>query len=315
MSLVLMCLNLASASYGPRNISSAFHRELEGGGDGGDYHPRFVVFSLPSESILFIAVRGSVEVPDFNAVLDFNASPFLGGHFVHSGALRSAQWLLGQLDPLISAWRGRIILTGHSLGGTTAAVAAMLLRFDRSNTNVSAICFATFPAISQSLAPDTQSFITTFVVNQDVIPSLNPGNFRAIFGSLLQAGNDEHKGATMLRGVIEKFAESLMANGADSSQTTNISESVKRESIKLTARLLINIKAMGKAGKIVNPGVVYHVIITDNVPDVILFNENVPLGNILELFSGIRDHFIGTYRQVLGQAAKATYPAPKVSGK
>jgi hypothetical protein len=191
----------------------------------------------------------------------------------------------------------------------------MILRFERGNTNVSAICFATFPAVSQSLARDTQSFITTFVVNQDVIPSLNPGNFRAIFGSLLQAGDDERKGARMLREVIEKFAESLMANGANASQTTNLSESVKRESIKLTARLVINIKAMGKAGKIVNPGVVYHVIITDNVPDVVLFDENVPLGNILELFSGIRDHFIGTYRQVLGQATRASYPAPKVTPK
>jgi hypothetical protein len=35
--------------------------------DGWDNHPRFVVFSLPSDSILFVVVRGSVEVADFTA--------------------------------------------------------------------------------------------------------------------------------------------------------------------------------------------------------------------------------------------------------
>jgi hypothetical protein len=57
-----------------------------------------------------------------------------------------------------------------------------------------------------------------------------------------------------------------------------------------------------------NPGAAYHVILTDGIPDVILFDEKVRLSNILELFGGLQDHLMPAYKATLSRSMKAKYP-------
>jgi hypothetical protein len=309
MSLVMLCLNLASSSYDNRTIPSTFRRVLDSGGSD-DYQPRF--FAAAAGAHLYVAVRGSVEISDFNAVLDFNPTPFLGAHHAHAGALKCADWVLEQCAALVAGCRGAIIFTGHSIGGTVASLCAARLRLERGRADVCAICFATLPAVSPSLSALMRPFVTTFVVSQDVIPCLNPGNFRAVFQVFLAGRKGDGLPAPDLGAVVEKFAQALITKDTGAPRTDAVMREVKRQSAKLGARLLVNLGLMGKAGKVVNPGVVYHVIITDGRPDVQFFDENVPLQSIFEIFSGIGDHFIGKYRQVLAQCMSAKYPDPKI---
>jgi hypothetical protein len=304
----MLCLNLASSSYDDRPIPKSFHRRIDLGGNS-DYQPRFVAATHGTE--LFIAIRGSVEITDFNAVIDFNPTPFLESHHAHSGALKCADWVLEQCESILSNWTGKIVFTGHSIGGTIASLCAARLRLDRGNSKVYAICFATLPAVSEGLGKMMGKFVTTFVVNQDIIPSLNPGNFRAIFQVFLTAKGKDGGTSLDLGEIVQKFAESLIMKDSGAVKTEAVMKQIKMHSAKLGARLLVNLGLMGKAGKVVNPGVVYHAIITDGVPDVQFFDENVPLESIFELFSGLTDHFIGTYRKVLGNCMRAKYPEPQ----
>jgi hypothetical protein len=309
MSLVMLCLNLASSSYDDRRIPASFRRLVDMGGNA-DYQPRF--FAALHGPDLYVAIRGSVEITDFNAVLDFNPAPFLESHHAHSGALKCADWVLEQCDAIISNCTGTVVFTGHSIGGTIASLCAARLRLDKGNSNVYATCFATLPAVSEGLGKLLRPFVTTFVVNQDIIPSLNPGNFRAVFQVFLTPPGKDGLKTPDLGGIVEKFAESLIIKDSGTPKTEAVMREIRLHSAKLGARLLVNLGLMGKAGKVINPGVVYHVIITDGVPDVQFFDENVPLENIFEIFSGLKDHFIGTYRKVLGSCMRTKFPDPKL---
>jgi hypothetical protein len=309
MTLVMLCLNLASSSYDNRTLPAIFRIVLDSGGSTY-YQPRFFVAS--SGPNLYIAIRGSVEISDFNAVLDFNPAPFLETHHAHAGALKCADWVLAQCAALLADCRGTIVFTGHSIGGTVASLCAARMRLERKNPNVSAVCFATLPAVTQSLSKLMRPFVTTFVVGQDIIPCLNPGNFRAVFQVFLAGKGQKGLPAPDLGSIVEKFAEAMIMKDTGAPRTDAVMREVKQHSAKLGARLLVNLGLMGKAGKIVNPGVVYHVIITDGRPDVQFFDENVPIESIFEIFSGITDHFIGKYRRVLGQCMRAKYPQPKL---
>jgi predicted esterase len=305
MTLALLCLNLASKTYDDRNLSASFTTLLDEGGNGSDYHPRFLVIRKGSD--LFIAVRGSVEISDFHSVLDFRSVEFLTKFRVHRGAFVSAKWLLKKCRPLISEHSGNIIFTGHSFGGSVAAVAAAMLRLGEDLPRVSAYCFATLPAFSVELSKQSQSFITTWVVNQDAIPSLNPRNIKTIFESLGPVRTSD-QGQSAIAKLVESFAESMLTQANKIPKTEELSAKIREESLKLATRVSINLNVVEQGGKLVNPGAAYHVIITDNVPNVIQYDENVPLESILEIFAGIKDHMIGIYRNVLGRSMKAKYP-------
>ena len=305
MTLALLCLNLAGRMYDNRTLSHSFELILEAGGYE-DYQPRFAVFKRYSE--LFISIRGSTEISDFNTILDFNAVPFTTGK-VHSGCLSGARWILEQLRPILANWNGPIIFTGHSMGGSIATVCAAILRIEEDRKSASAFCFGSLPCFSDDVSRAIRRFVTTFVVNRDIVPSLNPMNIKNVVEAIV-SNSDNGKGALLLNSAVESFAEAMITGDvskkADPDSPTLAR--IKEESNKLTARIMVNVRRAGEIGKLVNPGTVYHVIITDGVPNVIIFDENVPLENILEVFSGLRDHMINTYRQVLSRSMRAKYP-------
>ena len=305
MSLALLCLNLAGRMYDNRTLSPSFEMILEIGGFN-DYEPRFAVFKRYNE--LFVAIRGSTDISDFNTILDFNAVPFSTGK-AHAGCISAARWMIKHLQPIIDSWTGPIIFTGHSMGGSIAAVCAAILRIESDDARASAFCFGSLPCFSPDVSHAIRSYVTGFVVNRDIVPSLNPINIKNVVEAIVSHG-DDGSGAHLLNSAVESFAEAMVTGDVRkrADPTSPIMARIKEESNKLTARIMVNARRAGEIGKLVNPGTVYHVILTDGEPNVVIFDENVPLENILEVFSGLRDHMIGTYRQVLSHAMRAKYP-------
>jgi hypothetical protein len=145
-------------------------------------------------------------------------------------------------------------------------------------------------------------------VGQDVIPSLSPGNIRAVFDSILTSTDKPEAGAGLIGKVVEQMAEKLILGERSSPKSDEVMKRIKLESVKLSTRILVNMRLSVGEEPLVNPGVCYHVILTDGLPDVILFNENVRMSHILEVFGGLKDHMIGTYRATLAKSMKAKYP-------
>mmetsp|Transcript_38042 Transcript_38042/g.120113 ORF Transcript_38042/g.120113 Transcript_38042/m.120113 type:complete len:269 (-) Transcript_38042:145-951(-) len=76
---------------------------------------------------LVVGVRGLDEVSDVFTAIDADPAPLLDGTF-HRGALRGADWLLGEIQPYLDELRpASVYLLGHSLGGAVATAAAVRL--------------------------------------------------------------------------------------------------------------------------------------------------------------------------------------------
>ncbi|XP_058084224.1 uncharacterized protein LOC131231890 isoform X2 [Magnolia sinica] len=86
----------------------------------------------------------------------------------------------------------RLRLVGHSLGGAAAALLAILLR-KRSEKElgfspdiVSAIGFGTPPCVSKELAENCASYVSTVVLQDDIIPRLSAASLARLRNEILQ---------------------------------------------------------------------------------------------------------------------------------
>jgi len=140
-----------------------------------------------------LAIRGSLSLEDY--VVNLNVEPeelgavgaeygFDGsGEYCHKGYLARAKWLCndlnqhGILDELLDRDSGRyrdytLRVQGHSLGAGTAAPVALMLR--NKYPDLRCLCFAPPGGLfSKDLAARCEDFVTTYVVNTDLVPRIS----------------------------------------------------------------------------------------------------------------------------------------------
>ncbi|KAK3031652.1 LOW QUALITY PROTEIN: hypothetical protein RJ639_035020 [Escallonia herrerae] len=86
----------------------------------------------------------------------------------------------------------RLRLVGHSLGGATAALLATMLRkksieeLGFSPDIVSAVGFGTPPCVSKELAESCSDYVTTIVMQDDIIPRLSGASLTRLRNEILQ---------------------------------------------------------------------------------------------------------------------------------
>mmetsp|Transcript_23663 Transcript_23663/g.54323 ORF Transcript_23663/g.54323 Transcript_23663/m.54323 type:complete len:496 (+) Transcript_23663:500-1987(+) len=132
---------------------------------------------------VIVVIRGSKEVFDFLTDAHLVATDFQGGK-AHDGILQSSQWLidlysddLKRLSRKLRPKNGKKIMklwfVGHSLGGGTAALAAMLFHERKQYAkwiDAEAIGFGTPSLVSPELSYQYQDIVTTVVNDADVVP-------------------------------------------------------------------------------------------------------------------------------------------------
>lgn len=96
----------------------------------------------------------------------------------HAGVLRSARNLFHRIrDTVLVAIRENpgfeLMVTGHSLGGATAAVLALIMRDDPEFPRALAFAFAPLPCLTYDLAELTASFTITVINGPDIVPRLS----------------------------------------------------------------------------------------------------------------------------------------------
>merc|ERR1712137_224646 len=147
-----------------------------------DFHPaHFVAVDHRSESIIF-AIRGTFHLKDALTDLIARSVTFQSGE-AHGGMLKCARKKLEVvkdilLDTLKKYPGYRLVVTGHSLGAGTASLLTMLLKKEYPYLNIHCYAYAPPCVLDVALSHECNSFITSFVLDNDIVPRLSYGSMQ-----------------------------------------------------------------------------------------------------------------------------------------
>ncbi|KAJ4956110.1 hypothetical protein NE237_012893 [Protea cynaroides] len=149
--------------------------------------------------LVIFAIRGTHTVYDLitNIASSSDQEVTFEGFSTHFGTAEAARWFLHHeiktLRKCLKKHEGfRLRLVGHSLGGAAAALLAIMLRKKSSEELgfspdiVSAIGFATPPCVSKELAESCSSYVSTVVLQDDIVPRLSVASLARLRNEILQ---------------------------------------------------------------------------------------------------------------------------------
>ena len=139
-----------------------------------------VFFALSHGDDLYLAVRGSQEQPDFDTYEENQEIKTRFGTF-HSGYFKAAMNVYSKAYTLIRNCKGNIYCVGHSYGGSTSQILAIIIKSLVPEAKVLAIAFGPVTCIDPITADKYKDNIITIVNKGDIFPTLTINNFRNLF--------------------------------------------------------------------------------------------------------------------------------------
>uniref|UniRef100_A0A1J3G9G3 Sn1-specific diacylglycerol lipase alpha n=1 Tax=Noccaea caerulescens TaxID=107243 RepID=A0A1J3G9G3_NOCCA len=156
---------------------------------GVDHRRKLVVFGIRGTHTIYDLITDIVSSSDEEVTFE--------GFSTHFGTAEAARWFLNHelqtIRRCLERYEGyKLRLVGHSLGGATASVMAIMLRkmpreelgFD--SDIISAVGYATPPCVSKDLAENCSEFVTTIVMQDDIIPRLSTASLARLRDEILQ---------------------------------------------------------------------------------------------------------------------------------
>ncbi|XP_062382273.1 diacylglycerol lipase-beta [Sardina pilchardus] len=158
--------------------------------------PFFVALDHKKESVL-VAVRGTLSLKDVLTDLSAECENLpiegvSGASYAHKGISQAAHYIYKRLvnDGILRqafsiAPEYRLVITGHSLGGGTAAILAVLLR----NMYPTLQCYAFSPPgglMSKALAEYSKEFVVSVVLGKDLVARLSLPNMEDLKRRILK---------------------------------------------------------------------------------------------------------------------------------
>lgn len=160
--------------------------------------PAYYIAVDTRQKLLILGIRGTSSVHDLitDLVSHSEEEVTFDGGSVHYGTAQAAEWFimneLGTLRSHLQKHIGfRLRLVGHSLGGATASLLAMMLRQKSEEelgfcpSIVSAVAFACPPCVSKTLAVQSADFIRTIVLQDDVISRISAASLDRLRNEIL----------------------------------------------------------------------------------------------------------------------------------
>ncbi|EAX89041.1 Lipase family protein [Trichomonas vaginalis G3] len=157
------------------------------------YKPHFYV--VDKESTLYIVTRSTSSKEDW--LTNFEATEVqcqFGSTTTrcHKGFYRSAQYVYNISKDYMSNYTGKIVITGHSLGGAiTSIVTHMALTDpDLADKDIIGIAYAPPPAM-EYVPPNIRSKLAAFMNSDDIVPRLSYPNILATYYDQISIGGSE----------------------------------------------------------------------------------------------------------------------------
>lgn len=156
---------------------------------GVDHRRKLVVFGIRGTHTIYDLITDIVSSSDDEVTFE--------GYSTHFGTAEAARWFLNHelqtIRRCLERYEGyKLRLVGHSLGGAIASLMAIMLRkmpreelgFDAEI--ISAVGYATPPCVSRELAENCSEFVTTIVMQDDIIPRLSTASLARLRDEILQ---------------------------------------------------------------------------------------------------------------------------------
>ncbi|XP_010679220.2 uncharacterized protein LOC104894639 isoform X3 [Beta vulgaris subsp. vulgaris] len=161
--------------------------------------PGYYIGIDPRRKLVILGIRGTHTVYDLvtDIVSTSDGDVTFDGFSTHFGTAEAARWFLnhelGTIKKCLHQHEGfRLRLVGHSLGASTASLLAMMLR-KKSATElgfdpniVTAVGIATPPCVSKELAESCCDYVTTVVMQDDIVPRLSVASLARLRNEIIQ---------------------------------------------------------------------------------------------------------------------------------
>ncbi|KAF0911485.1 hypothetical protein E2562_011134 [Oryza meyeriana var. granulata] len=167
--------------------------------DSSILRPGYYIAIDPRTKLVILGIRGTHTVydlvTDLIALSDKKVSP--KGFSTHFGTYEAARWYLrhelGIIKKCLEKHKDyKLRLVGHSLGGASAALLAIMLRkkskeeLGFSPDIISAVGYGTPPCVSREIAQSCASYVSTVVLQDDIIPRLSAASLARLRAEILK---------------------------------------------------------------------------------------------------------------------------------
>ncbi|CAK7346435.1 unnamed protein product [Dovyalis caffra] len=167
--------------------------------DSSVMRPGYYIAIDPRKKLVIVGIRGTHTVYDLitDIVSSSDGGVTFEGYSTHFGTAEAARWFLshemGTIRKCLEKYEGfSLRLVGHSLGAATASLLAIMLR-EKSPKElgfnpdiVTAVGYATPPCVSREVAESCSDFVTTVVMQDDIIPRLSAASLGRLRNEILQ---------------------------------------------------------------------------------------------------------------------------------
>ncbi|XP_009394752.2 uncharacterized protein LOC103980168 isoform X3 [Musa acuminata AAA Group] len=255
----------------------------------------YIGIDTRNKQVIF-GIRGTHNVYDLitDIVSSSNQEVSFEGFSTHFGTAEAARWYLhhelGTVQKLLGKHKDyKLRLVGHSLGGASAALLAIMLRKQSADKLgfdpdiVSAVGFGTPPCVSKELAESCASYVTTVVLQDDIIPRLSIVSLTRLRNEILEAdwmsvlGKEDWKGIVDLVTNAKQVVSSVqdvarkvtyfakLRNTSNSSEAIQGKDSVASMKFNTDARAIVE-QQEALPEELFVPGTIYY--LKRNVDDI-----------------------------------------------
>eukprot|EP01125_Pyxidicula_operculata_P020779 TRINITY_DN777_c0_g1_i1.p1 TRINITY_DN777_c0_g1~~TRINITY_DN777_c0_g1_i1.p1 ORF type:complete len:411 (+),score=75.28 TRINITY_DN777_c0_g1_i1:371-1603(+) len=278
----------------------------------GVYCPGYYIILDHRLKSIVLAIRGTFHIDDVLTDLIASYVDFVDDDKgvkgeAHDGIAQAAQTVVSILEESLKKQLEKypdygIMVVGHSLGAGTAALLSILLKKKHPNFPLRCFSFAPPPVVSYNLAKECESYVHSYIFQNDVISRLSLGSL-ADLKSLVQDMLNKADGK-----MVNLFKDILNGNITDGKTI----ESITREELDhLPTSLITPLPESKRSKRLFVPGKIFHLTQLEYVQpgdktirkkvDYFAINEadQHQFTDIVLCSDMIADHFPSNYEQAL----------------